>query len=350
MVVRTVPAAAIRVYTPDEMFVEKRDHWTLKCSFKIHVKSSVSQASFKGYKELGLAHRAKSDELYSTIGESNTRNKTRPLNRTEGEDSQCRGHRQNGLFPAAAIEVYTPDEVFVENGTTGMLKCSFKSTQVISSQASVSWSYTPEGSPDSTGVAIFYYSGGKAFPDSPQFKQRVEWAGDLNKKDASIRVTHMQFLDNGTYSCDVKNPPDISGKPSLTKLSVVMKEALPQTSPAVIVGAVIGAIIGVIIIAFVAYLLIRLIPSSHDYEGCTSIESVSTPATRPGKKAESSSEGSRCSSPSAPVQYLQKTSCDLFVTIRLGPVIYAQLDHSGSKNLNSVHKMEPVVYADIRKN
>ncbi|KAB5543512.1 hypothetical protein PHYPO_G00080030 [Pangasianodon hypophthalmus] len=65
---------------------------------------------------------------------------------------------------------------------------------------------------------------------------------------------------------------------------------------------------------------------------CTSIE-VSTQAARPGKKAESSTDGSRCSSPSAPVQ---------------GPVIYAQLDHSGSKN--SFHKMEPVVYADIRKN
>ncbi|KAL7847307.1 hypothetical protein SRHO_G00222870 [Serrasalmus rhombeus] len=240
-----------------------------------------------------------------------------------------------GTYPAAAIEVYTSSELFVENGTTGTLKCWFKSTEVISSQASVSWSFIPEGSPDATGVAIFYYSGGKAFPDSPQFKPRVEWAGDLNKKDASIRVTQMQFLDNGTYSCDVKNPPDISGKPSLTKLRVVMKEALPQTSPAVIVGAVIGAIIGVIIIAFVAYLLIRLLPSNHDYEGCTSIESVSTQPARPGKKAESSTEGSRCSSPSAPVQ---------------GPVIYAQLDHSGSKSQNSFHKMEPVVYADIRKN
>lgn len=31
-----------------------------------------------------------------------------------------------------------------------------------------------------------------------------------------------------------------------------------------------------------------------------------------------------------------------------GPVIYAQLDHSGSKS--SFHKNEPVVYADIRKN
>lgn len=32
-----------------------------------------------------------------------------------------------------------------------------------------------------------------------------------------------------------------------------------------------------------------------------------------------------------------------------GPVIYAQLDHSGNKNINSIHKVEPVVYADIRK-
>ncbi|XP_066507499.1 myelin protein zero-like 1 like [Hoplias malabaricus] len=240
-----------------------------------------------------------------------------------------------GIYPAAGIEVYTSDDLLVENGTTGTLKCWFKSTEVISSQASVSWSFTPEDSAESTVGTIFYYSGGKAFPDSRRFKGRVEWAGDLNKKDASIRITEMHFTDNGTYSCDVKNPPDISGKPSLMKLRVVAKEALPQTSPAVIVGAVIGAVIGVIIIAFVAYLLIRLIQPSHDYEGCTSIESVSTQPARPGKKAESSTEGSRCSSPSAPVQ---------------GPVIYAQLDHSGSKNLNSVHKMEPVVYADIRKN
>ncbi|KAK3550074.1 hypothetical protein QTP86_019165 [Hemibagrus guttatus] len=305
-----------------------------------------------------------------------------------------------GMHPVASIEVYTPIEVFVENGTAGVLKCTFKSNQVISSQASVSWSFIPETSSDSTGETIFHYAGGKGFPDSAQFKSRVEWAGDLNKKDGSIRINKMHFNDNGTYSCDVKNPPDIAGKPSQTKLRVVKKESLPQTSPAVIVGAVIGAIIGVIIIAVVAYLLIRVMRSTRDYEGtfhlsfcsfatfcqyhhvtlnhfyfitlvssslsllcasvrassirhclcitatrfsptpthsgcrsCTSIESVSTQAAQPGKKAESSTDGSRSSSPSAPVQ---------------GPVIYAQLDHSGSKN--SFHKMEPVVYADIRKN
>ncbi|KAI4884875.1 hypothetical protein NFI96_007561, partial [Prochilodus magdalenae] len=296
------PAAAIRVYTPDEMFVENGTTGTLKCSFKsTQVISSQASVSWSFTPEgspdsTGVAifyyagGKAFPDspqfkQRVEWAGDLNKKDASIRVTHMQFLDNgtyscdvknppDIRGNPSltklsvvmKGLFPAAAIEVYTPDEVFVENGTTGMLKCSFKSTQVISSQASVSWSYTPEGSPDSTGVAIFYYAGGKAFPDSPQFKQRVEWAGDLNKKDASIRVTHMQFLDNGTYSCDVKNPPDISGKPSLTKLSVVMKEALPQTSPAVIVGAVIGAIIGVIIIAFVAYLLIRLIPSSHDYE------------------------------------------------------------------------------------
>lgn len=67
-----------------------------------------------------------------------------------------------GIYPVASIEVYTSVEVFVENGTTGVLKCTFKSNQVISSRASVSWSFIPEGSSDSTGesvsMMIFFFS------------------------------------------------------------------------------------------------------------------------------------------------------------------------------------------------
>ncbi|KAL4608740.1 myelin protein zero-like protein 1 isoform X1 [Arapaima gigas] len=240
-----------------------------------------------------------------------------------------------GTFPTTAIDVYTPAEMFVENGTTEILKCSFKSNQVISSAASVSWSFLPEGT-STAPVTIFYFSGGKSYPsDLPQFKERVSWAGDLNKKDASIKLEKLQFTDNGTYTCDVKNPPDITGVPSSMKLRVVLKEALPQNNTAVIVGAVIGSLVLLVLIACIICLVIKRRNSHHDYEGCTSTESVSSQATRMVKKAESSSEGSRCSSPSGPLQ---------------GPVIYAQLDHSGTKSPNSFHKMEPVVYADIRKN
>ncbi|XP_050977584.1 myelin protein zero-like 1 like [Labeo rohita] len=75
---------------------------------------------------------------------------------------------------------------------------------------------------------IFYYSGGKWFLSSAlRFKSRVEWAGDMNKNDASIRVIRMQVEDSGTFSCDVKNPPDVSIPISITKVRVAPSD--PET-------------------------------------------------------------------------------------------------------------------------
>ncbi|XP_071761338.1 myelin protein zero-like 1 like [Centroberyx gerrardi] len=244
-----------------------------------------------------------------------------------------------GTKPTSAIDMYAPTEVIVENGTTGILKCSFKSTDLVTGGATVTWSFRPSRSDTPSSVSpfsIFYFGNGKEFP-GPEFKDRLQFIGDLNRKDASIQLRQAQFSDNGTYFCDVKNPPDISGTPAQTELRVVLKESLPQSNTAVIIGAVCGAVLGIILIAVVTCLIIKIITyvTRHDYEGCTSLESVSSHAPQPRKKVESSMESSRCNSPSGPVQ---------------GPVIYAQLDHSGTKNPNSFHKMEPVVYADIRKN
>ncbi|XP_063058972.1 myelin protein zero-like 1 like [Engraulis encrasicolus] len=239
----------------------------------------------------------------------------------------------SGTLLVSAIDVYTPEEVFFENGTTATLKCSFKSKEVVSSSASVTWSFMPDGSDKS--ISFFYYSGLTMYPvQYEKFEKRINWVGDLNKKDASIQVLQMQFSDNGTYLCDVKNPPDFTGVPARTKVRVVMKESLPQTSPAIIAVGVIAAVICLIVIAVVTYLIMRRQEPRHEYDGCHSNDTTSSQTLPPGKKAESSMESSRCSSPSAPVQ---------------GPVIYAQLDHSGNKSA-SIHKMEPVVYADIRKN
>ncbi|XP_058275229.1 myelin protein zero-like protein 1 isoform X6 [Hirundo rustica] len=122
----------------------------------------------------------------------------------------------------SAVEVNTPEEMFVENGTDAKLPCTFTSVEVISSAASVSWSFQPEGA--ATRISFFYYSNGKSYPgkDIP-FKDRITWAGDLNKKDASITISNMQFRDNGTYICDVKNPPDIVVKPGEIRVRVVEK-------------------------------------------------------------------------------------------------------------------------------
>ncbi|XP_039601370.1 myelin protein zero-like 1 like isoform X1 [Polypterus senegalus] len=239
------------------------------------------------------------------------------------------------FFQVHALEVFTPKEVFFENGTQGTLHCTFSSTEVIKNEATVSWSFIPEGG--SNHASFFYYSAGKPYGSlNQQFKDRISWAGDLNKKDASIKIDKLQFTDNGTYICDVKNPPDIEVTPGFIKLRVVEKAGLPKSNAWLIVGAVIGAILGVLLIVIIVSCLVyRRNRSRNEYMGCSSSESVVPQVTLPVKNPESVKEWSRCSSPSAPLQ---------------GPVIYAQLDHSGNKSSNTIYKSEPVVYADIRKN
>ncbi|KAF6293274.1 myelin protein zero like 1 [Rhinolophus ferrumequinum] len=45
----------------------------------------------------------------------------------------------------SALEVYTPKEIFVANGTQGKLTCKFKSTNTTGTLTTVSWSFQPEG-------------------------------------------------------------------------------------------------------------------------------------------------------------------------------------------------------------
>ncbi|KAM9846636.1 myelin protein zero-like protein 1 [Aulostomus maculatus] len=238
--------------------------------------------------------------------------------------------------PTLAIDIHADAEVMMENGTSGVLRCTFRSSEVVSSSTTVTWSFQssqPDNQFSKAPYVIFYFSNGKGFPGQLEFKDRVQFIGDINKKDVSIQLSPAQFSDNGTFFCDVRNPPDVTGTPARTELRVVLKESLPHSNTAIIVGAVCGVLFLLVLIAAAACIVMRVLHSRHEYEGCTSLESMNSQAPQPRKKVESSLEGSRCTSPSGPLQ---------------GPVIYAQLDHSGSKN--SFHKMEPVVYADIRKN
>uniref|UniRef100_A0A674HSI8 Myelin protein zero like 1 n=1 Tax=Taeniopygia guttata TaxID=59729 RepID=A0A674HSI8_TAEGU len=172
----------------------------------------------------------------------------------------------------SAVEVNTPEEMFVENGTDAKLPCTFTSVEVISSAASVSWSFQPEGA--ATRISFFYYSNGKSYPgkDIP-FKDRITWAGDLNKKDASITISNMQFRDNGTYICDVKNPPDIVVKPGEIRVRVVEKDSLPAFPIATVAGIAIGTVTGLSsLISIVVCLVIRKNNSKKRYSGDPDID------------------------------------------------------------------------------
>uniref|UniRef100_A0A803VF75 Myelin protein zero like 1 n=1 Tax=Ficedula albicollis TaxID=59894 RepID=A0A803VF75_FICAL len=182
--------------------------------------------------------------------------------------SLCLSH----AVQVSAVEVHTPEEMFVENGTDAKLPCTFTSVEVISSAASVSWSFQPEGA--ATRISFFYYSNGKSYPgkDIP-FKDRITWAGDLNKKDASITISNMQFRDNGTYICDVKNPPDIVVKPGEIRVRVVEKDSLPAFPIATVAGIAIGTVTGLSsLISIVVCLVIRKNNSKKRYSGDPDID------------------------------------------------------------------------------
>uniref|UniRef100_A0A8C3KFA5 Myelin protein zero like 1 n=1 Tax=Calidris pygmaea TaxID=425635 RepID=A0A8C3KFA5_9CHAR len=191
----------------------------------------------------------------------------------------------------SAVEVNTPEEMFVENGTDAKLPCTFTSVEVISSAASVSWSFQPEGA--ATRISFFYYFNGKPYPgkDIP-FKDRITWAGDLNKKDASISISNMQFRDNGTYICDVKNPPDIVVKPGEIRVRVVEKDSLPAFPIAMVAGIVIGTVTGLSpLISIVVCLVIRKNNSKKRYSGCSTSESLMSPVKQAPQKSPSDTEG-----------------------------------------------------------
>lgn len=136
-----------------------------------------------------------------------------------------------------SIEVSTSSEVEAVNGSIATLSCSFRTSTHVSKLVSVDWSYRPQsGGPVHS---FFYYSGIAHVPEQGQFKGRVRWIGNPSRGDASIQLLNASLTDNGTYTCSVKNPPDVHGAPSQLYLAVVPKPlAVRFTDVAVLMGLV----------------------------------------------------------------------------------------------------------------
>uniref|UniRef100_A0A8V5GZX9 Uncharacterized protein n=1 Tax=Melopsittacus undulatus TaxID=13146 RepID=A0A8V5GZX9_MELUD len=101
------------------------------------------------------------------------------------------------------MEVHTSKEVNAVNGTNLRLKCTFSSSSPISQHLSVTWNFQPE---DLGSHELEPYN----LP-SGRFKERVTWDGNIERNDASIMIWNLQPTDNGTFTCQVKNPPDANG-------------------------------------------------------------------------------------------------------------------------------------------
>ncbi|XP_026110508.1 myelin protein zero-like protein 3 [Carassius auratus] len=137
------------------------------------------------------------------------------------------------------ISVVAPAEVSVVRGSTVTLTCSFSSSSRITSRMSIDWTFRPEsGGP---AITIFHFSSQAYLPEDDYFKGRVMWAGSPSRGEASIQLLNTSLTDNGTYTCAVRNPPDVHGHPAQTVLTVTpQRRSLTFTDVGVLLVFVLG--------------------------------------------------------------------------------------------------------------
>ncbi|XP_051535056.1 myelin protein zero-like protein 2b [Myxocyprinus asiaticus] len=157
-----------------------------------------------------------------------------------------------GVYQVEGMEVLTAKELEAVNGTDVRLKCTFKSTHPLSEdRISVSWSFRPLGK---TEESFFHYQGSAYPPTSGLLKDHAVWSGDVMKGDASITLQDVQFSFNGTYNCQVRNPPDIQGTAGMISLKVVQKVSFSEIG---ILAVAVGGCIGIIFLILLIYIIVR---------------------------------------------------------------------------------------------
>ncbi|NWT73009.1 MPZL2 protein, partial [Prunella fulvescens] len=160
------------------------------------------------------------------------------------------GAQLRALWLAAAVEVHTAKEVVAVNGTNQRLKCTFSSSSPVSQQLSVSWNFQPEDL--SAHEPVFYYLKEPYEPPTGRFKARVTWDGNIERNDVSIMIWNLKPSDNGTFTCQVTNWPDVYGTIGEVRLRVVQKVSFSEIHfLAVAIGSASVLMIIVVIAAIV---------------------------------------------------------------------------------------------------
>ncbi|XP_010869154.3 myelin protein zero-like protein 2 [Esox lucius] len=163
------------------------------------------------------------------------------------------GLAASGVLPVGGMKVYTSGEVEAVNGTDVRLKCTFQSSSPITpATLTVSWNFRPLGR--GREESVFYYHERPYPPPEGPFRKRAIWAGDIMGRDASIIVRDVKFTFNGTFSCQVKNPPDVYGNMGEVKLTVVTTASFSEIA---ILAAAIGGAIVLMVVLLVIVMSIR---------------------------------------------------------------------------------------------
>ncbi|XP_068850990.1 myelin protein zero-like protein 2 [Aphelocoma coerulescens] len=162
------------------------------------------------------------------------------------------GVQLRALWLAAAVEVHTAKEVVAVNGTNQRLKCTFSSSSPVSDQLLVSWNFQPEDL--SSHEPVFRYLKEPYKPPSGRFKERVTWDGNIERNDVSIIIWNLQPTDNGTFTCQVTNRPDVYGTIGEVRLRVVQRVTFSEIH---FLAMAIGSASGLMIIVVTAVIICR---------------------------------------------------------------------------------------------
>lgn len=139
------------------------------------------------------------------------------------------------LLAAAAgrvgsLEVRADAEARAFVGEAVVLRCWFRSSSPVTEKLTIDWTYRPLAG--GALEPIFHYQS-EAYPAREgTFRDRVSWAGDVGKQDASIAIASPTMDDNGTFTCSVKNPPDVQHNLPQTLLTVTRRGASFQLTVA----------------------------------------------------------------------------------------------------------------------
>ncbi|XP_029374787.1 myelin protein zero-like protein 2 [Echeneis naucrates] len=158
-----------------------------------------------------------------------------------------------GMQYVSGIDIYTPNEVEAVNGTNVKLKCTFSSNHPLSLQSvTVSWNFRPINS--GTDESVFYYHEVGYPPLQGRFKGHAVWSGDILRGDASITLHEVPPTFNGTFTCQVRNRPDVHGSNGEIVLKVVNKATFSEIG---ILAIAVGSACGIILLLLSIFVAVR---------------------------------------------------------------------------------------------
>ncbi|XP_007494774.2 myelin protein zero-like protein 3 [Monodelphis domestica] len=139
-----------------------------------------------------------------------------------------------GLYAVLSMEIKADAHVRGYIGESIKLKCTFRSSSPVSDKLTIDWTYRQ---PTSSRIEpIFHYQSFQYPTTAGTFRDRISWVGDVYRGDASISISNPTMRDNGTFSCSVKNPPDVHHNIPMTELVVTERGFAIQLSSAALLS------------------------------------------------------------------------------------------------------------------